>query len=111
VTLVVGDVTLPITIDAERIYHLACPASPRQYQNDPIATLKTSVVGTYGYEALTGADALLLVTEWSEFRRPDFARVKALMRTPVILDGRNIWDPMSLRALGFIYRGVGRSDS
>jgi len=50
----------------------------------------------------------MLVTEWSEFRRPDFARIKAAMRTPLMLDGRNIWDPRALRALGLTNRGIVR---
>jgi UDPglucose 6-dehydrogenase len=60
------------------------------------------------YEALQGADALALVTEWHEFRRPDFARMKGLMAQPVLFDGRNVWDPEELRALGFTYYGIGR---
>jgi UDPglucose 6-dehydrogenase len=60
------------------------------------------------YEALTGADALLLVTEWSEFREPDFTRMRKLMRTPVIFDGRNIYNPEQMRALGFTYYSIGR---
>jgi UDPglucose 6-dehydrogenase len=60
------------------------------------------------YEAVTGADALVVVTEWSEFREPDFAKVKALMRRPAIFDGRNIYDPAVLRAQGFHYEGIGR---
>ena len=55
-----------------------------------------------------GADALVLVTEWNEFRQLDMARVKQLMRRPVIVDGRNIYDPALLRSLGFTYRGIGR---
>jgi UDPglucose 6-dehydrogenase len=60
------------------------------------------------YDALTGADALVVVTEWSEFRRPDFVRMKRLMRAPVIFDGRNIYNPATMRALGFTYYSVGR---
>ncbi len=60
------------------------------------------------YEALTGADALVIVTEWNEFRRPDFARMKRLMRTPVVFDGRNVYSPASMRALGFTYFSIGR---
>jgi len=60
------------------------------------------------YAAAEGADALFLVTEWNEFRTPDFERLKRVMRTPVIFDGRNVWDPVRLRALGFTYYGVGR---
>jgi UDPglucose 6-dehydrogenase len=60
------------------------------------------------FAILEGADALLVVTEWNEFRRPDFLRMKALMRTPVLLDGRNVYDPEAMRALGFEYSGIGR---
>ncbi len=60
------------------------------------------------YEVAAGADALVLVTEWNEFRQLDMARVKQLMRRPVIVDGRNIYDPAAMRNLGFIYRGIGR---
>ena len=63
------------------------------------------------YAALTGADALAIVTEWNEFREPDFARMRKLMRAPVIFDGRNIYNPESLRALGFTYISMGRSVS
>jgi UDPglucose 6-dehydrogenase len=60
------------------------------------------------YAALTGADALAIVTEWNEFREPDHARMRKLMRTPVIFDGRNIYDPVRMRELGFTYQGIGR---
>ena len=61
------------------------------------------------YLAAEGADALFLVTEWNEFRQPDFARIKAAMKQPVLFDGRNIWNPKRMRDLGFTYYGVGRS--
>ena len=60
------------------------------------------------YATARGADALLLVTEWDEFRRLDFDRIKPIMRRPVLVDGRNIYDPKAMRDRGFIYRGVGR---
>jgi UDPglucose 6-dehydrogenase len=60
------------------------------------------------YAALKGADALVVVTEWNEFRRPDFDKMKSLMRTPVIFDGRNIYDPAMLHQKGFTYYGIGR---
>ena len=60
------------------------------------------------YEALNGADALLIVTEWNEFRRPDFDRMKSLMKQPVVFDGRNIYDPKSMKEKGFVYYGIGR---
>jgi UDPglucose 6-dehydrogenase len=60
------------------------------------------------YEAVTGADALVVVTEWNEFREPDFGKIKSLMRRPAIFDGRNIYDPRVLREHGFHYEGIGR---
>jgi UDPglucose 6-dehydrogenase len=61
------------------------------------------------YDALKGADALVIVTEWSDFRRPDFDRMKGLMRTPVVFDGRNIYNPAIMREKGFVYYGIGRN--
>lgn len=61
------------------------------------------------YSVATGADALVIITEWDEFRELDLPRVKELMRRPVVVDGRNIYDPNRMRELGFVYRGVGRS--
>ena len=60
------------------------------------------------YEALDGADALLIVTEWNEFRRPDFARMRSVMKTPVIFDGRNLYEPRRMDQEGFHYYSVGR---
>jgi UDPglucose 6-dehydrogenase len=60
------------------------------------------------YQAAEGADALVLVTEWHEYRRPDFQRLRGLMREPALFDGRNVWDRDELRALGFRYHGIGR---
>jgi UDPglucose 6-dehydrogenase len=60
------------------------------------------------YAAATGADALVIVTDWNEYRFPDFARIKAALRAPVLIDGRNLYDPEKLRGLGFVYRSVGR---
>jgi UDPglucose 6-dehydrogenase len=59
-------------------------------------------------DALTGASALLVITEWREFRCPDFAQIRERMRCPVIFDGRNLYDPSALAALGFEYFGIGR---
>ena len=73
------------------------------------AALPKSVAWTKnGYDALEGADALLLATEWNEFREPDFNKMKSLMRRPLIFDGRNIFNPKTVKALGFEYVGVGR---
>ncbi|TMC99006.1 MAG: UDP-glucose/GDP-mannose dehydrogenase family protein [Chloroflexi bacterium] len=60
------------------------------------------------YAAAAGADALVVVTEWNEFRHLDLARLKSTMRRLVIVDGRNIYDPVVMRGLGFTYRGIGR---
>ena len=60
------------------------------------------------YEAVEGADALVVATEWNEFREPDFGRVKSLMRQPAVFDGRNIYNPQVLREMGFHYEGIGR---
>ena len=61
------------------------------------------------YAAAEGADALFLITEWSEFRQPDFERLLRLMRQPVLFDGRNVWDRRKVEALGFAYHGIGRA--
>jgi UDPglucose 6-dehydrogenase len=61
-----------------------------------------------GYDALKGADALAIVTEWNEFREPDFDRMRKLMRAPVVFDGRNIYNPEQMRGLGFTYYSIGR---
>lgn len=61
-----------------------------------------------GYEAIDGSDALVLVTEWTEFREPDFDRIRLLLKKPVIFDGRNIWNPKILVSRGFTYYGIGR---
>ena len=60
------------------------------------------------YEALEGADALLVVTEWHEFRYPDFGRIRAALRRPVVFDGRNVWPPAKMAELGFTYVSLGR---
>jgi UDPglucose 6-dehydrogenase len=60
------------------------------------------------YEALTDADAMVLMTEWAEFHLPDFTKMTGLMKEKVIFDGRNIYDPAELRSLGYVYFGIGR---
>jgi UDPglucose 6-dehydrogenase len=62
----------------------------------------------HNYDALDGAAALLVLTEWNEFRRPDFNRMKQMLKNPVIFDGRNIYDPADLIRLGFKYFPIGR---
>jgi UDPglucose 6-dehydrogenase len=60
------------------------------------------------YGAAEGADALVLVTEWREYRSPDFARLQKLLKAPVLFDGRNMWMPDDVRRLGFTWSGIGR---
>jgi len=60
------------------------------------------------FAAAAGADALVVVTEWNEYRFPDFARLKRELKQPVLVDGRNLYDPEKMRAMGFTYRSVGR---
>jgi UDPglucose 6-dehydrogenase len=60
------------------------------------------------YDALAGADALAVVTEWNEFREPNFAKMRQLLKSPVVFDGRNIYSPEHMRALGFTYFSIGR---
>jgi UDPglucose 6-dehydrogenase len=73
----------------------------------PMIAGKATLVSR-SYEAVEGADALVVVTEWAEFREPDFGRIKSLMKRPVIFDGRNIYNPQHLKELGFHYEGIGR---
>lgn len=77
-------------------------ANAREVLGDSVTFCK------HGYEALEGADALMLLTEWMEFREPDFDRVLSLMKGRLILDGRNVWNPEKLKKLGFTYYGIGR---
>ncbi len=60
------------------------------------------------YDALAGADALVIVTDWNEYRHPDFQRIKSALRQPVVIDGRNLYDPAKMRGLGFSYHSIGR---
>jgi UDPglucose 6-dehydrogenase len=60
------------------------------------------------YGAAQGADALAVVTEWLVYRNPDFDRLKALLTRPLVVDGRNLYDPVRMRAQGFHYHGIGR---
>ena len=91
---------------------LAAGASVRGY--DPAAVERSRLLVPDveyledAYAVAAGADALVLITEWNEFRQLDLRRVKQLMRTPVVIDGRNIYDPGAMKAMGFTYRGIGR---
>ncbi len=81
---------------------------------DPVAMEETAKVisnidyAVDEYEAVKDADALVIVTEWNQFRALDMTRIRDLMKTPRIADLRNIYEPEDLRALGFEYVGVGR---
>ena len=93
---------------------LAAGAKVRAY--DPEATnVAKGIFGkriTYAasnYDALRNADALAIVTEWSEFRRPDFVRMRELMRAPIVFDGRNLFTPAQMKQNGFSYYSIGRS--
>jgi UDPglucose 6-dehydrogenase len=66
------------------------------------------VYGKKVYDILDGADALVIVTEWNEFRRPDLDKVRQLLRQPIIFDGRNLFEPQKMAQLGFEYEGIGR---
>jgi len=59
-------------------------------------------------EALEGADALCINTEWGDFRNPDFTEMKRRLRLPIIFDGRNLYEPETMRSHGFIYHSIGR---
>jgi UDPglucose 6-dehydrogenase len=99
------------SLDIARVL-IAAGAEVRAY--DPAAMvgarelLPQVVYSADPYELAAGADGLVLVTEWAEFRQLDLGRVKASMRKPVMIDGRNIYDPAMMRGLGFTYRGIGR---
>ena len=60
------------------------------------------------YEALEGAEALVIATEWPEFANADLEKVKSKLRSPLIFDGRNLMDPENMKAFGFEYHSVGR---
>lgn len=92
-------------------------AGARVHAFDPEATAEAEKIfgeriryAKRNYDALDGAAALLILTEWNEFRRPDFERVKSLLQQPVIFDGRNIYDPKDLQKLGFQYYSIGRNN-
>ncbi|HOD17786.1 MAG TPA: UDP-glucose/GDP-mannose dehydrogenase family protein [Candidatus Cloacimonadota bacterium] len=82
---------------------VAVPEAERRLKNLPQLSFAANQ-----YDALQNADALLLITEWHQFRHPDFDKIKALLKTPVIFDGRNQYDPVQLREQGFEYYGIGR---
>jgi UDPglucose 6-dehydrogenase len=84
---------------------VAMPEAQRLLGDQEGVTLAASA-----YDALQGADALVIVTEWQEFRSPDFERVRSALSSPVIFDGRNLYSPSLLQRLGFRYYAVGRGE-
>jgi UDPglucose 6-dehydrogenase len=87
-----------------RAYDPAAGTEARKLFTD---NAKVEIVST-AVAALEGADALAVITEWQEFRSPDFAALKAKLKTPAIFDGRNLYDPAVLKRLGFEYYAIGR---
>jgi UDPglucose 6-dehydrogenase len=99
----VRELAVMTKVDAEvQAFDPVAPHTARRVFGDRITFCERQ------YDALEGADALLVVTEWNEFRHPDFDRLKSTLKTPVVFDGRNIFSPAKLRELGFTYYGVGR---
>ena len=82
---------------------VAMPEAQRVLGRSPRLAFADSAMG-----ALQGADALVIVTEWKEFRSPDFERIKATLRQPVIFDGRNMFAPATVAAAGIEYHAIGR---
>lgn len=101
----------PSLVVAEKLVELG--ATVRAFDPEAAKEAKRTLGGsieyaTSMYEAVEGADALVLITEWKQFQRPSWQRVKSVMRGHVVFDGRNIYDPKRLRAEGFEYYGMGR---
>jgi len=98
---------------------LLLQAGARVQAYDPVAAAEAQRIyaGTTGltlvknaYDAARGADALAIVTEWQEFRSPDFERLRTLLKTPVIFDGRNLYDPAMVARFGLTYYAIGRGE-
>jgi UDPglucose 6-dehydrogenase len=95
----------------ERLLDLG--ATVRAYDPEAVETARRLfgdriVLCTKSYDALVGADALAIVTEWNEFREPDFRKMRDFLKQPVVFDGRNLYGPEQMRALGFTYYSIGR---
>jgi UDPglucose 6-dehydrogenase len=87
---------------AVRAHDPAAMEAARRWFHDRIEYAETN------YDALKDADALVVMTDWNEYRHPDLGRVRALLRRPVVVDARNLYDPSKMRSLGFVYYSVGR---
>ena len=85
-----------------RAYDPEATTTARRIFNDRITLCDRS------YDALAGADALAIVTEWNEFREPDFEKMRTLLREPIVFDGRNLYSPEHMSELGFTYFSIGR---
>jgi UDPglucose 6-dehydrogenase len=101
----------PALVLAEQL--LAAGARVQAHDPAAIATARRELgdrvtYASTAYEALEGAAALAIVTEWLEYRNPDFDRIKGLLSRPLIVDGRNLYDPQRLARLGFVYDSIGR---
>jgi UDPglucose 6-dehydrogenase len=99
ITIIERLLSLGVTV---RAYDPEAAPMARQIFDDRIVLCEKS------YDALRGADALAIVTEWNEFREPDFEKMRSLLKTPVVFDGRNLYSPEHMRALGFRYYSIGR---
>jgi UDPglucose 6-dehydrogenase len=102
------------TIVAELVARGACvraydPVAMHEAQRVLAGTPRLEFVDSWA-QALQGADALLVVTEWKEIRNPDFDAIKAALKEPLIFDGRNLYDPQLMKSLGIYYQGVGRGE-
>ena len=99
------------------IIHLLHHEGARVQVYDPAALDKAREflpevkLGHDAYEAAAGCDALVVVTEWNEFKQLDLQRLRSLMAFPFLLDGRNIYDPQAITRLGFVYSGFGRQQA
>ncbi|MGH8181507.1 MAG: UDP binding domain-containing protein, partial [Steroidobacteraceae bacterium] len=99
------------------IIDLLLQAGARVRAYDPVAAAEAQriyaahegfLLARNAYEAAEGADALAIVTEWQEFRSPDFERLKQLLKSPLIFDGRNLYDPATVDRFGLTYHAIGR---
>ena len=96
------------------IIHMLLREGARVSGYDPVAhkvaarVLPDLALANNPYELAAGADALVLVTEWNEFKHLDLTRLRLAMRSPVFVDGRNVYEPAAMREAGFQYYGVGR---
>jgi UDPglucose 6-dehydrogenase len=101
----------PATVLIERLLALGAKVQAFDPAAMPVAKKifgNRVTLAAKSYAALAGADALAVITEWNEFREPDFAKMRKLLKTPVIFDGRNIYSRDVMRAHGFTYYSIGR---